>query len=228
MRNSTGVIYATLALGLLLQAPANAAGSQPAPTAPPAPEAAMSPEQEAKSAYNLGLKHRDKAWGYEDKAKEAGSDEEREKLLGKALKQYQKAIPLFEEATETLGTFHQAFSSLGYAYRKSGEHEKALVAYDKALDLAPFYGEAIEYRAEAYLGLHRIDDAKEAYMQLFGSNRELADQLMQAMEAWLAERREDPAGLSTDTLDAFGTWLQERGQLAGQSAQLAHAATTRW
>ncbi len=228
MRNSTGVICATLALGLLLQTPAEAAGSKPAPTPPPTPQEAMTPEQEAKAAYNLGLKHRDKAWSFEDKAKEAGSDNEREKLLGKAMKQYEKAIPLFQEATEKVATFHQAFSSLGYAYRKSGQHEKALTAYDKALDLAPFYGEALEYRGEAYLGLNRIEDAKEAYMQLFGSNRELADQLMEAMQTWLTERREDAAGVSSDDLDAFASWLQERGELAGQTARLTHAAATTW
>ena len=54
---------------------------------------------------------------------------------------------------------------------------------DRALELAPDYGEAIEYRAEAYLGLDRIDDAKKAYMQLFNLDRALADELMEAMRA---------------------------------------------
>lgn len=227
MRKSTGLICAALILGLFVPTLAEAAGSRPAPTPTPEPEV-QTPEQEAKDAYNQGLKHRDKAWGYEDKAKVAASDSERAKLLEKASKQYRKAIPLFEKATEIVPSFHQAFSSLGYAYRKSGEHEKALEAYDTALDLAPLYGEAIEYRGQAYLGLNRIDDAKQAYMQLFTSNRELAGQLMEAMKQWLEQRQADPAGVSQSEIDDFATWVQERSELAGQTAQLTHAATTTW
>ena len=215
-------------MGLLPATPADGAGSQPVsqPTPPQTPP--LSPEEAGKEAYNQGLKHRDKAWGYEDKAKAAKSDADREKLLGKAQKQYGKAIPLFETATEKVPQFHQAYSSLGYALRKTGQHEEALAAYDKALEIAPFYAEAIEYRAEAYLGLGRLEDAKEAYMLLFSGNREHADELMEAMKTWVEERRADPAGMSAEDIDAFATWVKERGEIADQSARLSHAATRVW
>ena len=231
MRKWTGWICAAPILGLLASAPAEAAGSRPTTSPTPSPSAAAelkTPEEAGKDAYNLGLKHRDKAWALEDKAKAAKSDTEKGKLLDKAAKQYKKSIPLFKTATERIPTFHQAFSSLGYALRKTGEHEQALAAYDKSLALAPQYGEAIEYRAEAYLGLNRLDEAKEAYMQLFSANRDLADQLMEAMHAWLELREVEPDGVSSETIEAFGTWIKERGEIADQTARLDKAAAKIW
>jgi len=231
MRKWTGWICAAPVLGLLASVPAEAAGSRPTTPTAPSPSAAAeqkTPEEVGKDAYNLGLKARDKAWALEDKAKEAKSETEKAKLMGKAAKQYKKAIPLFKTATERIPTFHQAFSSLGYALRKTGEHEQALAAYDKSLKLAPNYGEAIEYRAEAYLGLNRIDEAKEAYMQLFSAHRELADQLMDAMHEWLGQRQAESDGVSSETIEAFGTWIKERGEIADQTAQLDGAAAKIW
>lgn len=224
MRIWTAWIGAVLVSGLLASLPADAAGSRPTTNAPPVTPEVKTPEEEAKDAYNQGLKLRDKAWALEDKAEAAGTDAERQKHLGKAQKHYTKSIRLFETATRKVPTFHQAFSSLGYALRKTGEFERSLEAYDQALKLAPFYGEAIEYRAEAYLGLDRLDEAKEAYMQLFSSNRDLADQLMVAMRRWLEKRRAEPGGVSSETIESFAAWVAERSELAEQTARLWQAA----
>ncbi len=94
--------------------------------------------------------------------------------------------------------------------------------------MAPFYGEAIEYRAEAYLGLGRLDEVKEAYMQLFAKDRALADQLMEAMQGWVEERRAEPGDLSSETIESFATWLAERGEIAEQTARLEGAAARAW
>lgn len=230
MRHRTHVIafLILLCLALVLAGTASAAGSRPvAPPAGAAPSVTRTPQEVAEAAYNQGLKHRDKAWELEEKAA-AASDGEREKLLGKARKQYEKAIPLFRNATERVPSFHQAYSALGYALRKTGDYDESLKAYDRALQLSPTYGEAIEYRAEAYLGLHRIEDAKKSYIQLFNLDRSLADQLMDAMEAWLEERRAEPAGLSPEALDDFAAWCKERSELASQTARLTEAAERSW
>ena len=228
MKKWTRSIPVALVLGLLPPPAAEAAGSKPSslPATPPATE--ETPEEMGKSAYNLGLEHRDKAWALEDEAKSAGSEKERQKLLSKARKQYEKAIPLFETATEKIPTFHQAFSSLGYALRKTGDYDASLAAYDKALALAPFYGEAIEYRAEAYLGLDRLDEVKEAYLQLFARDRPLADQLMEAMQRWVEERRAEPGEVASETIEAFASWVEERRELADQTARLSAAAARSW
>ena len=114
---------------------------------------------------------------------------------------------------------YEAWNYVGYTSRKLGEYDKALQSYDEALRLNPSYGEAIEYRGEAYLGLNRVDDAKNAYMQLFQSSRPLADQLMAAMQKWVAERR--AAGNAAPEVDALAQWIDERTNIARQTASLA-------
>ena len=221
---------AVLALvSLIAVAAAEAAGSKPVnPPTAPTPPTGMSPEESGRLDYNTGLKLRDKAWKLEEKAAASESEEERGKLAEKARKQHKKSIPLFENAVRKVPDFHQALSSLGYALRKTGDYDAALEAYGQALEISPDYGEAIEYRAEAYLGLGRVEDAKQAYVRLFSLDRALADELMEAMHAWLEARRVDPAGVSSETLDGFASWLQERSELAAQTARLTEAAERAW
>ena len=76
------------------------------------------------------------------------------------------------------------------------------------------------HRAEAYLALDRLDDAKSAYMDLFNHERALADQLMTAMQKWLAEHRGNANGMRVSDVDAFDKWLQEREGIAKQTASL--------
>ncbi len=204
-----------------------ALGSPPALEAArdPSPPAA-SPVDEAAAAYDRGLKARDKAWELEQKAAEA-SGGERDKLLAKADKEYKKAARAFTTATETNPRMHQAWSGLGYALRKSGDYVASLEAYDRALELAPGYPEAIEYRAEAYLGLDRLDEAKEAYMALYRSDRQRAEELMGAMRRWVERRTADPGSLDPAAVEAFAAWVEERSGAAAQAA-LGPAATPSW
>jgi hypothetical protein len=55
--------------------------------------------------------------------------------------------------------------------------------------LRPGFPDALEYRGEAYLGLNRIADVKQVYLDLFASYRVLAAQLMQAIKTWIDLRR---------------------------------------
>ena len=88
--------------------------------------------------------------------------------------------------------------------------------------MAPaFYAEAVEYRAEAYLGLNRMDDARQAYLELFGADRAQADMLMATMKKWAESRRADPAGVDPAALEAFEKWLGERDGLAKQTRLMA-------
>ncbi len=87
---------------------------------------------------------------------------------------------------------YEAWNYLGYAHRKLGDYQAALTAYDRTLNLKPGYPEAIEYRGHAYLGLNRLEDAKQAYLALFADNRKLASQLLAGMQAWVGEHRGNP------------------------------------
>ncbi len=210
---------AILALGMPPH-PSQAAGGSSAPS--------VSPADQAADDYNRGLGHRDKAWQLEERAAAADDPEERGKLEAKALKQYEKAMRAFRSAIEANPRMHQAYSSLGYALRKMGDYQQSLEAYNKALELEPGYTEAIEYRAEAFLGLNRTEEAKQAYLQLFRDDRERADELMAAMKRWVEERTSDPQGLDTSVVEEFAAWLEERSEIAGQTASLAGDPNRTW
>ena len=144
----------------------------------------------------------------------------RERLASKIDKQYEKAARAFRSATEENPKMYQAFSSLGYALRKTGDYDGSLAAYNEALDINPGYVEAIEYRAEAYLGLDRLNEAKDAYLQLFREDRERADELMTAMQSWVEERQDNPGSLDASTVEEFTSWVEERAEVSGNTASL--------
>ena len=81
-------------------------------------------------------------------------------------------------AVSRLPSMHEGWNYLGFARRHLGRYDAALEAYERALKLKPGYADAIEYRGETYLGLDRLDDARKAYLDLFASSRQHADQLL--------------------------------------------------
>ena len=102
-------------------------------------------------------------------------------------------------------------------------------AYDRALNLKPGFPEAIEYRGHAYLGLNRLEDAKQAYLTLFAGNRKLAAQLLAGMQSWVGEHRGNPAGVDGASLEAFASWVSERSAIASQTAGLTReGASAAW
>jgi len=126
----------------------------------------------------------------------------------------------FEEAVKADASLKEAWNLVGFTSRKLGDYERSLAAYEKALALDPSYGEAIEYRAEAFLGLNRLDDAKSAYLTLLASARNHADVLLESMRRWVVERRRAPAGVAAADIDAFAKWVEARGTIARQTASM--------
>lgn len=224
------IIRVAMLLGIFLMVlptGVRSAGSNPLPSTPAAPP--KSPEEQAADHYNWGIAHRDNAWKQEKKAAEATTENARLKLETKAQKHYKKAIAEFRSAVQKNPRLFQAYSSLGYALRKTGEPEASLTAYDRALAIEPGYSEAIEYRAETYLGLNRIEDAKKAYIQLFGRDRPQADKLLEAMRAWLDRRNlEGSGGVDPRTLEAFSRWVAEREEIAGQTTSVSELRARDW
>ena len=124
---------------------------------------------------------------------------------------------------------YQAWNYLGYSQRKLGNYQDALTAYDRALSIKPGYAEAIEYRGHAYLGLNRLSEAKESYLALYASNRNLAGSLLTAMQEWVGAHRADAAGVDVGMLDSFASWVSERSKIAGQTVGLTReGATSAW
>ena len=122
----------------------------------------------------------------------------------------------------------QAYNGMGFSYRKTGDYVKALEMYDKALKLKPGFADAIEYRGEAYLGLNRIDDAKQAYLEVLAADRKQADTLMTAMKTWIQDRKTTPAGVDAATVAGLEKWIGERSEIAKETAAMGLSHGPRW
>ena len=122
----------------------------------------------------------------------------------------------------------EAWNALGYTQRKLGSYDDALASYAKALELKPGYPEALEYRGEAYLRLNRIHDAKQAYLDIFAKNRTIAATLLESMRAWI-KTQQSAHGIDASEVTDLQEWVQERAQIASQTAALTRAgASASW
>lgn len=194
-------------------------------SAPPAASSsmrAMTPEERAVEAYKDGDEHRVKGNKLEaEAAAKKGNDAT--KAAAKARSEFEKSLKDFKNALKMNPDLFQAYNGMGYAYRKIGDFAQALEMYDRAIKMAAprFFPEAVEYRAEAYLALNRMDDVRQAYLDLFAADRKQADALMAAMKNWVAARRADAAGVAAETIDGFEKWIGEREGLATQTRLMA-------
>jgi len=209
MKNRWQVLWVSWAV---LSAPVIwAAATGPMPEA----NASVSNEGRGRAAYNAALQLLKKA----------------DALTGTAAQDaYKRARKQFQEATTWAPELAEAWNGVGYTQRKLGSHIAALAAYEQALRLKPGYPEAIEYRGEAFLGLNRIDDAKQAYLELFAAHRGLSDLLLESMRGWIQSRRETPEGVDVAAINELEAWVQERSRIATQTAALTRtgASSPRW
>ena len=189
----------------------------------------QSPEDQAKSAYNDGVRDVRKADRFDASATELTDAKKKEKAVREAHDHYASSLTKFMQAAKLDPNMHEAWNYVGYTNRKLGNYDVALAAYERALALHPGYPEALEYRGEAFLALNRISDAQQAYLDLFAANRGLADKLLTAMKGWIDSQRTAASGSDTTAVDALDKWVQERAQIAGQTAGLTReGAASSW
>jgi tetratricopeptide (TPR) repeat protein len=169
-----------------------------------------SPEAAATEALNSGLARLEKA------------DKLEVKNPKQARKLYEAALKDFQTAATLVPADYRAHNGAGYSLRKLGSYDRALASYDRALVLAPTSSQAIEYRAEAYLGLNRLADAKQAYMHLFVHDRTASSVLMKAMKEWVEKHRRQPGDVEAPAIGAFDAWVRERDTLASSVVNLGH------
>jgi len=175
--------------------------------------------------YRAGLRARDAALRYVGQAEKTQDDADARRLYGLARGEFEKAITSQRKAIKAAPDLYQAHNSLGYALRRIGRYEQAIASYDLALKLEPTYGEAVEYRAEAYLQLDRLEDVQRAWGQL-QTVPMLATQLMEAMERWIEKRRKNPGDLAPSRVEAFAAWVAEQPRPAGRPT--ASTSSARW
>lgn len=214
------ITAAVLAIPL---APTFASGGGAMPSMP----RVETPQQRARDAYNDGVHLVKKADGAQDTALHASDAAKKDKALHEAEGGYATALERFKQAVGLDDSLAEAWNYLGYTSRKLAHYDDALTAYAKALTLKPGYPDALEYRGEAYLGLSRIPDAQQSYLDLYAGNRALAGKLLSAMKSWATAQR--ASGANVANLDEFDKWIQEREQIAGQTAALTRAgAAASW
>ena len=226
MRRSLAILAVLSLVAALAPLTLAAGGSQQPRTNTDRDIVVETPEQVATELYNQGISSRNRAWKLEKKAATA-TPEQRQKLERKIAKAYEAAIGSFTKALQNDPQMYQAYSDLGYAYRKTGDFETSLAAYNEALSIKPNYPQAVEYRAEAFLALNRLEDAKESYIQLFAEDRKLANQLLDSMKGFVDKRRTEPQGLDESSLSSFAEWVETREQIAQQTASLRTGDSTR-
>jgi tetratricopeptide (TPR) repeat protein len=210
-----------LLVAVALAGPSGAITSDMGAVPPADPgNAASANQMKARIAYNVGYEEVEAIRNAEKNAASSAGEPN-----PKTIEAIRQAREKFEEAVRLDPSVAQAWNGIGYTSRRLGEYEKSLDAYEKALALNPSYSEAIEYRAEAYLALNRIDDAKSAYMTLFSQARPVADELMKSMQRWVQERRRKPIGVTKTDVDTFSQWVAEREEVAKQTASLSSDRT---
>jgi tetratricopeptide (TPR) repeat protein len=232
MRRLIKPLSVTLLLAVTCTAFGAGGGSMPSTS--PSMQLPRTPEDQARSDYNAGVRIVEKADGLVADAARQTDERKQQKTRSKAEQAYASAMKKFASATELQPSNYQAWNYLGYTNRKIGRYDAALSAYDRALSLKPGFAEAIEYRGHAYLGLNRLSEAKEAYLALFSGNRKLAATLLAAMQEWVGEHRghsesKDAAGVDVAMVDSFASWVSERSSIASQTAGLTReGAASAW
>ena len=182
-----------------------------------APDLSADAVMTARLNYNLGFEQFEKTQA-EEKQAAMLKGAKAKAALQKVMEGYAAARVRFETTVVADPSAKEAWNLIGYTSRRLGEPERALEAYEKALALNPVYPEAIEYRAEAYLALNRLEDAKTAYLALFATSPAHAKVLLAAMQTWVTERRRKPEGVAKPDVEAFAGWVEERAGVAQQTA----------
>jgi len=224
MRLAIAFCSACLLAALSLSASANGGGGMSMPSMP-TPSHQATPQEKARDAYNDGVRYVKKADKAQQTANEAADSGKKDKAAKEAHDAYASALARFKDSAGLDPSLHEAWNYVGYTSRKLGDYDDALAAYEKALSLKPGYPDALEYRGEAYLAVGRIPDAQQAYLDLYAGNRALAGKLLTAMKSWAAAQRASTSGSGATNLDEFDKWIQERAQIAGQTAALTREGT---
>ncbi|MGZ5475915.1 MAG: tetratricopeptide repeat protein [Thermoanaerobaculia bacterium] len=205
---------------IVVFAPALFASGGGSMSSPPPSVQSRSPHDQAVDDYNGGERRLEKLTKMHEEMR-AQTDPQRAAALQKKITRgLEAAQGDFERAIKNDPNLFQAYSELGFTLRKLGKYNESLDAYNKALEIQPGFSPAVEYRAEAYLGLNQLDEVKKAYTELFAGDRPRADILMVSMKSWINDRRTNANGLDTQNLDEFSKWVDQRQTIAGQTSSL--------
>jgi Flp pilus assembly protein TadD len=109
-------------------------------------------------------------------------------------KDFRSAVGHFTKAVNTEPKNTDAYSMLGYSYRKTGTFDKSLEFYQKALKLDAHHRGAREYLGELYLDMNQPDNAEKQLAALkkdcsFLNKCEEYEDLKKALDAYKAKKK---------------------------------------
>lgn len=198
-----------LALGLLVMVSVayghGGGGNQPSVSGPDRHQ--KSDERVALEYYRSGNEIIDVARALEQKADNAESDKRKVKYSKKAQKQYRKAVKKFALAQKYEPMLYQAHSSLGFALSKTGDHERALLAHNRALEIRPRDPEVMARWGVTVLNLGRLSEAQTVYTHLSKRDRDQASYLLGEMLRWKRSRVTEVGVPGEENTQAFDRWL---------------------
>ncbi len=104
---------------------------------------------------------------------------------------YKEASKSYEKAVKAAPKYAEAWSNLGYTYRKQGYFNKAVMAYKKAINLDPNLAEAHEYLGEAYAEMGKFDLAERELKILREVGSDEADELEEVIAKMQAKQSDE-------------------------------------
>jgi tetratricopeptide (TPR) repeat protein len=94
-----------------------------------------------------------------------------------------QAIQAYLQAVGLEPRFVEAWTNLGYAYRKVNDNSRSLDAYRRALDINANFASAHEYIGRLYIAMGNKEMAMRHYEILRRLDAKLASELLRAIEA---------------------------------------------
>lgn len=108
--------------------------------------------------------------------------------------QWNLAIQAFLRAVNLEPRFVEAWTNLGFSYRKAGDNQKALGAYRRALELRPDFKFAHAYVGRLYIAMGNREMAMRHYEILRRLDPAMAEELRKAIEAGNPDQGKDERG----------------------------------
>lgn len=178
-------------------------GYRAAPTPPPK----VADPTTARKSFNVGFEEYQMTSELESSS--VGQTGDKAKTTQEAVTAgFTRARDKFRAATVDDPKMKEAWNMLGFTSRKLGNYDDSLKAYEVALTLDPNYPEAIEYRAELFLLLGRLADAKDAYASLLKSAPPVAGVLKTSMQDWVKSKKPAPGVGDAERAD-FAAWVKK-------------------
>ncbi len=154
-----------------------------------------SPEEEvqdngkkAVGEYNDGVKQMENAKSIGRKGDSAYAYNYRATSDAKSKKAFEKAVDKFLDALKLKPDMPEAYNNLGFCYRKLGNLDGSLKAYEKAIQLKSDFTQAREYRGETYLAMGNLTRAQGELDTLKIMKSPLADTLSKSIELYQLEK----------------------------------------